>query len=69
MSARAHELSAKQLLNLPRRWKHVQSVAQAAAAAAPLISAAHADSIIAAAWLHDIGYAENLTATGFLTRR
>lgn len=49
---------------LGRRWKHVQAVAAAAedvAAGTGLDS----ETLVAAAWLHDIGYAEELHDTGF----
>jgi hypothetical protein len=49
---------------MPRRWGHVQAVAQRAA---EIASAADVDGVelTAAAWLHDIGYAPPLVATGF----
>ena len=49
---------------LPRRWAHVQGVAARARTLAPVLGA-DADLLEAAAWLHDIGYAPDLTATGF----
>ena len=48
---------------LPRRWTHVQGVANRARSLAPALGAA-ADLLEAAAWLHDIGYAPGLTTTG-----
>jgi len=48
---------------LPRRWAHVQGVAGRARGLAPVLGA-DADLIEAAAWLHDIGYAPGLAATG-----
>jgi hypothetical protein len=48
---------------LPRRWAHVQGVAAQARSLAPVLGA-DADLLEAAAWLHDIGYAPGLTATG-----
>ena len=48
---------------LPRRWAHVQGVAARARGLAPVLGA-DADLIEAAAWLHDIGYAPGLAATG-----
>jgi HD domain len=48
---------------LPRRWTHVQGVAgQAAQVAASL---ALSEVLVAAAWLHDIGYAPSVADTGF----
>ncbi len=40
---------------LPRRWAHVQGVAALAASLCHMTSVA--DQMVAAAWLHDIGYA------------
>ena len=48
---------------LPRRWAHVQGVAARARSLAPVLGA-DADLLEAAAWLHDIGYAPSLAATG-----
>jgi HD domain len=47
----------------PRRWSHVQGVAAWARSLAPVLGA-DADLLEAAAWLHDIGYAPGLAATG-----
>ena len=56
---------ARKLLHgpLPRRWAHVQGVAARARGLAPVLGA-DADLLEAAAWLHDIGYAPGLAATG-----
>ena|ERR1039457_2484643 len=48
---------------LPRRWAHVQGVAERARSLAPVLGA-DADLLEAAAWLHDIGYASGLAMTG-----
>jgi HD domain len=48
---------------LPRRWAHVQGVANRARSLAPVLSA-DADLLEAAAWVHDIGYAPGLATTG-----
>jgi hypothetical protein len=47
-----------------RRWAHVQGVAERARRLAPVLGA-DPDLLEAAAWLHDIGYAPGLVATGF----
>ena len=47
----------------PCRWAHVQGVAARARSLAPVLGA-DADLLEAAAWLHDIGYAPGLAATG-----
>ena len=49
--------------SLPRRWAHVQGVAGRARSLAPVLGA-DADLLEAAAWVHDIGYAPGLAATG-----
>jgi predicted hydrolase (HD superfamily) len=48
---------------LPRRWAHVQGVADRARSLAPVLGA-DADLPEAAAWLHDIGFAPSLATTG-----
>lgn len=48
---------------LPRRWRHVRSVARRARWAAGKLSLS--DDLVTAAWLHDIGYAPELVETGF----
>lgn len=48
---------------LPRRWRHVRSVARRARWAAQRL--ALSDDLVGAAWLHDIGYAPELVETGF----
>jgi hypothetical protein len=49
---------------LPRRWAHIQGVAARARSLVHVLGA-DADLLEAAAWLHDIGYAPGLAATGF----
>ncbi|MFI7043308.1 HD domain-containing protein [Streptosporangium sandarakinum] len=49
---------------LPRRWAHTQGVAARAESLVPILGE-EADLLIAAAWLHDIGYAPDLVDTGF----
>jgi HD superfamily phosphodiesterase len=61
----ARRLAEKTLSReLPRRWQHVQAVAQRAAELT-VIPAVDSDVLVAAAWLHDIGYAVDLALTGF----
>lgn len=62
---RAHDI-ARSLLeeSLPRRWAHVQGAAGTASTLAPVLSR-RAGLMIAAAVLHDIGYAPGLAGTGF----
>jgi putative nucleotidyltransferase with HDIG domain len=49
---------------LPRRWAHSQGVAAQAHSLAPILGADR-DLLVAAALLHDIGYAPDLIDTGF----
>jgi putative nucleotidyltransferase with HDIG domain len=49
---------------LPRRWEHVQGVAGKAERVSASL-ALSGDVLVSAAWLHDIGYAPELLATGF----
>lgn len=48
---------------LPRRWRHVRSVARRASWVAKTLGLP--DDLVAAAWLHDIGYAPELAVAGF----
>jgi len=52
-------------LTLPQRWAHTQGVAAAAAGLTGEFTAPQATILIAAAWLHDVGYAPAVAATGF----
>ena len=62
---RARSVSEACLVMLPRRWAHVQGVAEAGALVARLADSRHADEIVAACWLHDVGYAAEIAETGF----
>jgi HD domain len=58
--------SAYQLTSsLPRRWAHVNGVAIRAKVANPLFSDKEGELLVAAAFLHDIGYSPNLSLTNF----
>lgn len=63
----AAQISAELLAPLGRRWTHVQSVAARARELAEVMfpSTPEAELLVAAAYLHDIGYAPALAATGF----
>jgi hypothetical protein len=62
--AAAKELAEAKLADrLPRRWRHVRSVSRRARWAADKLTLP--DDLVAAAWLHDIGYAPELVETGF----
>jgi YD repeat-containing protein len=50
---------------LGNRWAHVQAVAEQASRIAPaVLPPAERETLIVAAWLHDIGYAPALASTG-----
>lgn len=49
---------------LPRRWAHTKGVSRRARSLAHILGD-NADHIEAAAWLHDIGYAQSVVSTGF----
>lgn len=49
---------------LPRRWNHVRGVSARAKALCRFLPV-DADLLLAAAWLHDVGYAPALASTGF----
>jgi hypothetical protein len=60
----AQEMAEAKLAQpLPRRWRHVRSVARRARWVAKEL--ALPDDLVAAAWLHDVGYAPDLAETGF----
>src|SRR6476661_4600072 len=61
----AREIARRVLADaLPDRWAHTQGVAGQARAVGPVLGW-DTDLIEAAGWLHDIGYAPALAATGF----
>ena len=47
------------------RWVHVQAVARAARGVATVLPAEERDLLVAAAFLHDVGYAPSLNRLGF----
>jgi putative nucleotidyltransferase with HDIG domain len=49
---------------MPDRWRHVGAVAEAAESTGSALSL-DTDVLVAAAWLHDIGYSPALSDTGF----
>ena len=61
----ARELAGTHLaVVLPRRWTHVQAVAARAAEVAPAMGTGDGSVLVAAAWLHDVGYAPGAVNTG-----
>ncbi|GAA4853493.1 HD domain-containing protein [Pseudonocardia benzenivorans] len=65
--ARAAQTAARAALavTLPRRWAHTRGVAGHARVLAAGLPAGDAETLVAAAWLHDIGYAPSVVRTGF----
>jgi putative nucleotidyltransferase with HDIG domain len=49
---------------LTQRWAHVQGVARRAAQLVAAVEAGDRDLLVAAAWLHDVGYAPDAVETG-----
>jgi HD superfamily phosphodiesterase len=65
MVSEAREMARGALAEaLPRRWEHVQGVAGKAERVAASLALTR-EVLVAAAWVHDIGYAPELLATGF----
>lgn len=58
--------TARRLLaaELPRRWAHTAGVARRAEHVARVLPEEERELLVAAAWVHDIGYAAELTDTG-----
>ncbi|MGW4116406.1 HD domain-containing protein [Actinosynnema sp. NPDC004786] len=66
LTAEARQLARRVLSSeLPRRWRHVQGVANRSLMVVPTLSDADADVLLASSLLHDIGYATKLAMTGF----
>jgi hypothetical protein len=63
--AAARSLAGDLLGGLDARWRHTQGVARRAAEAAPAVPEADRPVLLAAAWLHDIGYAKPLQRSTF----
>ncbi|MGW0560049.1 HD domain-containing protein [Streptomyces sp. NPDC003016] len=61
----AAELAESLLPPLGNRWLHTQAVAARAVEASKALPESERDLLVAAAWLHDIGYAPGLRDTGF----
>ncbi|MFG1610742.1 HD domain-containing protein [Actinoplanes sp. NPDC049265] len=61
---RARDLARRLLAeSIPRRWSHSQGVGRKAESVAHLVGD-DAATLVSAAWLHDVGYAPDLVATG-----
>ncbi|MGW7050802.1 HD domain-containing protein [Streptomyces sp. NPDC054887] len=61
----AAELAESLLPPLGDRWLHTQAVAERASEVAGAVPENERDLLVAAAWLHDLGYAPELRETGF----
>ena len=57
--------SRRLLLPIPKRWAHVSGVVRQAARVASTLPASERSWLVAAAYLHDIGWAPVLIDTGF----
>lgn len=64
----ARQLAAQLLATVDddgRRWRHTQAVAERAAEGCDAVAPEQVNLLLAAAWLHDIGYAPAIARTGF----
>lgn len=61
----AGDQAQRALRPLSPRWAHTQAVAERAREIAGIVAIDDRPTLVAAAYLHDIGYATELTATGF----
>lgn len=62
---RARSVAAARLAELPSRLAHVGGVAAVAVDVAAALAVDESDMVVAAAWLHDVGYARSIRRTGF----
>jgi hypothetical protein len=66
LTVMARELAESQLAgSLPQRWKHVQAVAGKAERVSVVLPEPDRAVLVAAAWLHDVGYAAPLAKSAF----
>ena len=63
-TARANELAASCLGDMGDRWLHVQAVGRSAEEL-QMRGLDVSDAVVAAAWLHDVGYGKSIADTGF----
>jgi HD superfamily phosphodiesterase len=61
----AQRLAQQLLGDLGDRWRHTVGVGNRAAELSGTVAVAERDLLVAAGWLHDIGYAPSLQITGF----
>jgi HD domain len=65
LPAWAEQHAASWLADRGARWEHVRGVARQALRVSPALDEDDRPYLVAAAWLHDIGYAPALAATAF----
>ncbi|KKB98258.1 MULTISPECIES: HD domain-containing protein [Mycobacteriaceae] len=65
LAQRARREAEARLAGQPRRLAHVRGVATTAERLTRRFNAQTADCLVAAAWLHDIGYAPSVRQSGF----
>jgi hypothetical protein len=65
LPAWAEEHAAKLLADCGPRWQHVRGVARQAQRVSQALDEIDRPYLVAAAWLHDIGYAPTLAVTAF----
>jgi hypothetical protein len=63
--ADAQALAEARLRSLGRRWMHTVAVAEQAERAAVVLAVDERAVVVAAAFVHDLGYAEGIAQTGF----
>jgi putative nucleotidyltransferase with HDIG domain len=63
--AAAEQVAGDLLSTTGARWRHTQAVAHRAAAVAGVVTPAGRPALVAAAWLHDIGYAQPVQRSTF----
>lgn len=63
--AAASELAQFLVAPLGQRWAHVQAVAARAEQLRPAVEVGEGETLVIAAWLHDIGYAPAIANTRF----
>jgi HD superfamily phosphodiesterase len=66
MDSQAAQCAAElELATLDQRLQHVSAMADLAASVPVELSSGERDVLLAAAWLHDVGYGPRLVVTGF----
>ena len=65
LAERARRVAEVRLAPMATRLAHVRGVAAAAERLVERIDPLEAEALVAAAWLHDVGYAPSVRSTGF----